>query len=145
MKPSDDNFLCEKIAADKSIAGFERLIDLPLRQQQNIRLDGISLIHVVKECPRSYTIGYLMPHRSIFLEMINKNVLRFLEAGLITKWFNDAMDIFKLQSGLKNREFIQPNTIQLTLEHLQMAFIVLAIGVGLSVIVLIVEIFGGCC
>ena len=50
-RPMDD-FLMDRVAANGKEAGLERVLALPLIEQQYIRPDGQSYLHRVSECPR---------------------------------------------------------------------------------------------
>lgn len=90
---------------------------------------------------RSYGLAYLMPSHSIFIEPFNYYVGLFTQSGLINKWNDETMYLFRLENNLINREYLQSRTKILTLSHLQTAFYILFIGSVLSSVAFICEVW----
>lgn len=97
-------------------------------------------VHIVPECPKDYTISYVIPKDAPWEEAINNLLLQFASLGLITKWINDmktAVDINVMTSGM---DFVQTDTFKvLTVTDLQLAFYVVILGNCLAGISLIIE------
>ncbi|GAB0090490.1 uncharacterized protein DMENIID0001_052260 [Sergentomyia squamirostris] len=136
----DNNIILSRIATKGDMAALQRLVDMPKIFQQFVRSDGQPLIHVIKECPRSYRLAYLFPKSSVFLEAASQYISLFAQSGLIRKWYDDTMYIFTLEGGNMNRLFIRSHAVILTLSHLQTAFYVLAMGLSISVFIFLLEI-----
>ncbi|CAL8122620.1 unnamed protein product [Orchesella dallaii] len=65
-----------------------------------------SLIHVTKECPTRYNVGFVMPIGSPFLEKVNELIHHLTNAGLIDKWYRDVIHQAAIKvksSGRKRR------------------------------------------
>ncbi|XP_055699581.1 uncharacterized protein LOC129799581 [Phlebotomus papatasi] len=135
----DNTDILGRIATRGDIAALQRLVDMPKIFQQFVRKDGVPLIHVIRECPRSYRLAYLFPKSSIFLETASYYLSLFAQSGLIRKWFDDTMYIFTLEGSHQNRMFIRAPAIILTLSHLQTAFYILTLGLSISFITFLFE------
>lgn len=105
-----------------------------------MRNDGYPLLHVMKECPRSYYIGYMVRKGWPFAKDISRMIVNFREAGLTTKWYNDIQDAIVSHMNLQNR-MASKGPEPFTLKHLVFSFYLLALGLTFSTIVLLFEVF----
>jgi hypothetical protein len=99
------------------------------------------LVHCVQECPMIYFSSYMVPKGSPYLKDINTIVGRLFEAGLIRKWYYDALhEIFLpirlMSAGSGMEDFIQK---EFSLTDLLIAFVVLTFGLCLSALALLME------
>lgn len=77
---------------------------------------------------RSYTLSYVFPKSSVFLEEFNSHINNFVAYGFVNKWYEDTLHVLTLEGNIKKRSFVESHKVSLTLEHLQLAFIILGIG-----------------
>jgi hypothetical protein len=99
------------------------------------------LLHCVQECPMIYFSSYMVPKGSPYLKDINTIVGRLLEAGLIRKWYYDAiyeiyLPVRMLYASSGIEDFKEK---QFSLSDLLIAFMILIFGIGLSGLVLLME------
>ncbi|XP_020716534.1 uncharacterized protein LOC105665281 [Ceratitis capitata] len=126
------------IAKHGGKAGVTRANSLMLESLQFILAKQV---YVVPECPKDYTISYIIPKDAPWEEAVNNLLLQFSSLGLITKWINDMkteVDIDVMKSGL---DLNQANTFKvLTISDLQLAFYVILMGNAIAGISLVMEI-----
>jgi hypothetical protein len=80
----------------------------------------------------------------VYKETINWHLLVFSQSGLIEKWQRDTKFTFNLQYEFQHRNYNhKTGKIILTLKHLQMPFVLLMIGISISLIVFIWELLIG--
>ncbi|XP_011192951.3 uncharacterized protein LOC105218819 [Zeugodacus cucurbitae] len=98
-------------------------------------------IYIVPECPKDYTISYVIPKDAPWEEAVNNLLLQFASVGLITKWINDmktAVDIGVMTSGMDFVQQIDEFKV-LTVTDLQLAFYVVILGNFLAGMSLVIE------
>lgn len=86
---------------------------------------------------RSYTIAFLLPHKSVFMNRFNFYLSSFTDFGLVEKWYQDTRFIYNLDN--KMYMYDQNEKVTLTLSKLILPFILLAIGVITSLMLFIIE------
>ena len=92
-----------------------------------------------------YIVMYL-PKGSHFLAPVNRVISHAVESGLLRKWIKNMKKVWKIRSGFKlNNDIFNEDKYDVayfvfTLSHLQVAFILLAVGLAVSFTVLFVEI-----
>ncbi|XP_053668387.1 uncharacterized protein LOC128718793 [Anopheles marshallii] len=89
-------------------------------------------LHMIPECPRTYNLAYVMPHRSVFGEQFNKVLLRMVGGGLIEHWIDEARYGWTLKDWRVVQGMMESNFKVLTVLDMQFAFYVLLIGLTLS-------------
>uniref|UniRef100_A0A182PVA5 DNA polymerase subunit gamma-1 n=1 Tax=Anopheles epiroticus TaxID=199890 RepID=A0A182PVA5_9DIPT len=89
-------------------------------------------LHMVPECPRTYNLAYVMPHRSVFREQFNKVLLRMVGGGLVDHWIEEARYGWTLRDWRVVQRMMESNFKVLTVLDMQFAFYVLAIGLTFS-------------
>ncbi|XP_017045681.1 uncharacterized protein LOC108091156 [Drosophila ficusphila] len=117
----------EEVATYRSKAGVSRYTSLILESSRFILLRQI---WVVPECPKYYTISYVMPRDSPWEDAVNALLLRMLSAGLIVKWIHDeksTVDI-KMRSSILEANAESELVRVLTIGDLQLAFYVVVGG-----------------
>ncbi|XP_066976057.1 glutamate receptor ionotropic, delta-1-like [Macrobrachium rosenbergii] len=131
--------------------GFDRIIPkkvIFLNAQFNSRIRatqrGFSKFHIAKQSfyPQGY--GLACFSGAPFMGKFNKMISYMTEGGLVMKWADDQ--VLKVALGRKNTEELDSGgPTPITLKHLQAAFIVLALGYAIAVLVLGTEIFWKTC
>ncbi|XP_076638212.1 uncharacterized protein LOC143350184 [Colletes latitarsis] len=101
--------------------------------------EGNPLLHVVDECPMNYRVSYVLRSNSPYEERVNFVLDRLKEAGLLTFWFDNMTYPLKIVKMKKLRQ--NDRTIQLTLEHYSLAFLLLFVGLLGSAIMFLVEVY----
>lgn len=156
--PTLDDDLNVRVAHIGDVAGLGRLATSRSELIKYIRKDGAFLLHFVKECPkyvfffidknlnsnsnlfyRSYTLSYVFPKSSVFLEEFNSHINNFVAYGFVNKWYKDTLYVLALEGNIKKRSFLESHKVRLTLEHLQVAFFILGIGVFVGFLCFIFE------
>jgi hypothetical protein len=108
--------------------------------------DGSLLLHFVRECPRHYLLGYLVPRGSPYLPYFNQGIARLVEAGIVEHW--------KKITPPSTERYGEFNTTNLTeiavvntenpkvfsLKDLQLAFYILVVGLSVSIVIFLLEI-----
>uniref|UniRef100_A0A182W543 DNA polymerase subunit gamma-1 n=1 Tax=Anopheles minimus TaxID=112268 RepID=A0A182W543_9DIPT len=90
-------------------------------------------LHMIPECPRTYNLAYVMPHRSVFGEQFNKVLLRMVGGGLIDHWIDEARYGWTLKDWRVVQAMIESSFKVLTVLDMQFPFYVLMIGLILSI------------
>lgn len=99
--------------------------------------DGTFLLHIIEECPRIYSLAYIVPKGSPYLLRINKIIAQFVESGIIGKW-NEEMR--SNTTAFQRREYSKNDSRKVfSLEDLQMPFLILVFGLFGSAITFFVE------
>ncbi|XP_018012552.2 ionotropic receptor 21a [Hyalella azteca] len=103
---------------------------------------GQAKLHVTKECFVPFRIGFATPLFSVYTGRFSEVINRLVEAGLVTKWFNEILQEAAQQQRLKARHELgglgssiteEPGaSVVLGLYHLQGAFILLLSGLCFS-------------
>lgn len=108
--------------------------------------DGNKVLHMVKQCPATFPISYVTRLYSPYLGRVNELLLRFLETGLIDKWYTDMlvesertneMAVFKKDFSLRDKH------VSLSLSHCYLIFLFYLMGIFLAGLVLLCEIYIG--
>lgn len=95
-------------------------------------------LHLVKECPILYNIGFVFPKNSVFKERINEILLNLLNGGFMEKWIKDMYYTTTLRH-IKDINFQYQNFKILNLSDMQLPFCVLGCGLIISIFVLLME------
>ena len=108
--------------------------------------DGSPLLHVVRECPRNYLLGYLVPRGSPYLPYFNQGIARLVEAGIVEHWKNiippstERHDEFDTTNSIEIAEVNTENPKVFSLKDLQLAFYILVVGLSVSIVIFLLEI-----
>ncbi|XP_060523185.1 uncharacterized protein LOC132700083 [Cylas formicarius] len=110
--------------------------------------NGEPLLHVVKECPTSHSLAYIVPAGSPYLFKFNLLLLFFKEHGLNTKWTSDFVHALLLEEYRKEQltdsryKFGEGSmgASPFYLQDVQLAFYILIPGYAFSLLAFIVEI-----
>lgn len=101
--------------------------------------EGHKLIHWFKEDIMSYPIQMFMQKGFPLTRRVNSYITRIVQSGILEKWQQDLKYTIQVKDDdIANQNDDNPEN--LTLSHLQGAFIILCIGIGLSVVSFIGEV-----
>ncbi|XP_017775179.1 PREDICTED: uncharacterized protein LOC108561656 [Nicrophorus vespilloides] len=129
-----------RAALKRDVAAMERKEDANFFiQTEYISSDGVPLLHVVAECPTSNFLAYIVPKHSPFLPRFNVLLRRFLESGLIEKWYYDTVEATILSNKYAKNQTSNSQE-PLELQDLQSAFYFLFVGAALATIAFVIEI-----
>ncbi|XP_043277795.1 uncharacterized protein [Venturia canescens] len=98
------------------------------------------MLHMVEECPATYSVAYLARYDSPYVERIDRLILRMQQAGLIIMWYRQMLETGKIvASRLELKEDKKHSS--LTLGHISMTLAGLGIGLLISTLVFFGEIY----
>lgn len=63
----------------------------------------------------------------------------FMQSGLTVKWERETTHYFQLEAEKKSRRVVKDAKVKLDVEHLEMAFVGLTLGLIISVLVFLSE------
>lgn len=130
----DDMNALDKTAYLRTYAAAERKLDARvLLETKFTGEEGEPLLHIVKECPRSAFLAYIVPKGSPFLPKFDSIIQTFLEGGFIEKWNNDVVEAIIREKRLRLKN-TQNRQRKLTVRDLQSSFLVLITGHVISLI-----------
>ena len=49
-------------------------------------------MHLMRECWNAFSIGYILPKRSLLTPVFSRKLQQLREAGMQEKWIKDEMD-----------------------------------------------------
>ncbi|KAL7745560.1 hypothetical protein ACLKA6_009786 [Drosophila palustris] len=126
-----DADVTNEVATVGGKAGVSRYSSLTMESAHFLLMKRI---WVVPECPKYYTISYVMPKDAPWEEAVNGQLLRLLNAGLIEKWIQDQKyrKIVKLHTTIIQTEGESSLVRVLTIGDLQLAFYVVIVGTLLA-------------
>lgn len=129
--PNND-LVANDITEKFGMAGVTRRTSLKLSQEED-------LVHLIKECPRSYNLAYVHSKHWIFANQLNDLILFLKQAGIVKKWIDDIDFDVKLKNMKKQTEVVHHR--MLTIDDLLLSFMILGVGCCMSAVFLIIEIF----
>lgn len=102
--------------------------------------NGVPLLHEMSVCPVPYLAVYILTYGSPFKERINIIVRRTLESGLMNYWdsYMETQTRLSGKSYAKSRKSDEDPT-ELSLDHMQAAFVIHACGNLLAIIIFWME------
>lgn len=136
MKLVDTNVSAMNLAAN-----FEKVATITRKSTaslENAHYFISKKLHIIdKECPKNYFLAYMVPVRSGYLERINEILLDIQRFGFIIKW----VDEMKFRATLNSKSFPSESTHAkiLSLEDLELPFLLLIGGNGLGVVIMVLE------
>ncbi|KDR24123.1 probable glutamate receptor [Zootermopsis nevadensis] len=81
----------------------------------------------------------LLSKGSPLLESVNMALTSTFEAGLVNKWFKEIVIEKRIKAGVREIPVFIDEYVPLSLSHLQASFLLLFLGLGLSLITLLLE------
>ncbi|XP_052902928.1 uncharacterized protein LOC128310342 [Anopheles moucheti] len=135
-----------RAAYERDVCSIERHSDVHLIiNTEYKRPNGQPMLHVVEECPRVYSLAYIVRKGWPFAPLFDAAIYRFVESGLCMKWYYDTEDALILQKRIRqqieHRE--EPALRKLTVVDMQTSFYIMAMGVFISLMVFVIESFVG--
>ncbi|KAI4504574.1 hypothetical protein M0802_000124 [Mischocyttarus mexicanus] len=128
------------VAFDRSFIALGRFTSIKL---ENYSVyyddDGNKLIHVVEECPVTYTLSYVIKLHSPYTERINNLLLRMQQFGFINFWYEEMTHPLFVEDE-KMKLHLSDKKKKLTLKHYSLAFLGLFIGLIGCFLVFLAEI-----
>jgi hypothetical protein len=125
------------VAKHRNIAALNRLSTALYSVLLYRNSDGTFLLHIVKECPRIYSLAYIVPKGSPFLLRVNHVITQLVETGIVDKWNEDT---YFNMTAFHRTEYSGNSSLKVfSLEDLQMPFLILVCGLFSSVVVFFVE------
>ncbi|XP_066994933.2 uncharacterized protein [Anabrus simplex] len=103
--------------------------------------NGDPLIVPFKDNIATHNVGIFLKKGHPFLTIISSLIERIVQGGLIPKWLKDILYITKLKSSkfIKFEANAKGQPYVMTVGHLQGAFIVLLVGLAISIFVILAE------
>uniref|UniRef100_A0A8W7PCU9 Ionotropic glutamate receptor C-terminal domain-containing protein n=1 Tax=Anopheles coluzzii TaxID=1518534 RepID=A0A8W7PCU9_ANOCL len=135
-----------RAAFQRDVCCIERHSDVHLIiNTEYIRPNGQPMLHVVDECPRVYSLAYIVRKGWPFAPLFNAAIYRFVESGLCMKWYEDTETALILQKRIRQlrEQEEEPALRKLTMIDMQTSFYIMGLGMLLSFSVFIVETFVG--
>ena len=129
------------VAYNRNLALLERKRDVDsIIKTQYLSADGTPLLHVVNECFTSYFISYIVPRGSALLNIFDVILLRLVESGLTSKWYQDVEYSITTEE-LMNLNHRKKLWRAFNLFDLQAAFFLWVVGVNYATLTLFCELF----
>uniref|UniRef100_A0A182NSF8 Ionotropic glutamate receptor C-terminal domain-containing protein n=1 Tax=Anopheles dirus TaxID=7168 RepID=A0A182NSF8_9DIPT len=135
-----------RAAFQRDVCCIERHSDVHLIiNTEYIRPSGLPMLHVIDECPRVYSLAYIVRKGWPFAPLFNAAIFRFVESGLSMKWYADTEDALIMQKRIRQMmEQREESALRkLTMTDMQTSFYIMALGMLASSVVFIVEAFVG--
>ncbi|XP_071052070.1 glutamate receptor ionotropic, kainate glr-3-like [Onthophagus taurus] len=137
---SNYNSSMERAAYYGDVAAVERRDDAELLMKTvYLNDDGSPRLHIVGDCPTVNYLVYIVPKGSPYLPAFNLAINHFWEAGLLDKWYNDAID-FMIMYSVYNKNFKINDELAFNMGDVQTAFYILIFGLFVSFLIFIFEI-----
>jgi hypothetical protein len=125
------------VAKHQNIAALNRLSTALYSVLLYRNSDGTFLLHIVEECPRIYSLAYIVPNGSPFLSRINHVIAQLVETGIVDKWREDT---YFNMTAFHRSEYSGNDSLKVfSLEDLQMPFLILVCGLLSSAITFFAE------
>jgi hypothetical protein len=132
-----ENGIIDYVAKHQNIAALNRLSNALYSVLLYRNSDGTFLLHIVEECPRTYSLAYIVPKGSPFLFRTNHIITQLVESGIVNKWNENT---YFNMTAFHRCEYSGNTSLKVfSLEDLQMAFLMLACGLSCSTIAFFVE------
>uniref|UniRef100_A0A182Q1E7 Ionotropic glutamate receptor C-terminal domain-containing protein n=1 Tax=Anopheles farauti TaxID=69004 RepID=A0A182Q1E7_9DIPT len=99
-----------------------------------IGTNGLPMLHVIDECPRMYSLAYIVRKGWPFAPLFNAAIYRFIEAGLSKKWYADTEEALIMQKRIQQMmvQSEEPALRKLTMTDMQTSFYIMALGMLIS-------------
>lgn len=131
----------ERTAHQRSIASLSRENSFRVIRHRYVDADGDSLLHLVRDCPRSYYLSYVLPKDSAYIDRLNDLIMRLREAGLPQLWNSVTTNqLIISESTAANARRDKDVHKSFNMRDMQTAFLLLVMGYVVSACVLIGEV-----
>lgn len=136
---NDNVSITHRVANQKNFATLVRKSEVQIDNHTTTYFDskGMNLIHMVKECPRSYNLAYPFPVNSALLPVLNMIMLRASEAGLLVKWYEEMA--FNVSASRRYVASLSDSLKVFSLKDMQISFYQLLIGCAVAFLAFIIE------
>jgi hypothetical protein len=126
-------------ARARKICAVDRKADISITIKTKFQTpEGQLLMHVVDECPRAYHLAYIMHKDSHLLPQFDMALLKFAQAGLINKWYEDIE--YAIITHHIYRDLVYEDGFKVfSVTDVQISFFILIIGHIVSSIVFVIE------
>lgn len=94
-------------------------------------------MHIMKECLSTYQISLILTKNSPLTALFNDRIQSLKAAGLIAKWIDDEMN--KAGQKAKQSRIRVKSEGPLNIVDLQAIFLLIAVGLLLSVVTFVIE------
>ncbi|XP_043505701.1 uncharacterized protein LOC122526386 [Polistes fuscatus] len=133
------------VAFDRSFIALGRFTSIKLENNSvYYDDDGNKLIHVVEECPMTYTLSYVIKLNSPYTDRINTLLLRMQQFGFTNFWYEEMTHPLFVEDAKMKLELSEKKK-KLTLEHYSLTFLGLFIGLIGCFLVFLAEIYYARC
>ncbi|XP_032683151.1 uncharacterized protein LOC116849771 isoform X2 [Odontomachus brunneus] len=121
----------------RNVTGLIRKHHFAIIGAELVDMDGVPLLHLIKECPGTYYLSYLLPRNSILRDRVNALIGQLNQAGLPTLWTSRTIQrtVMKKKLLAKRSENEADRFVAFSLSDLQTSFYTLLVGLSLSAIV----------
>lgn len=92
---------------------------------------------------RSYTLAFIVRRNCVFGEVLNDYLNHIAQGGLIVKWMRDTEFLFDLEYNFHHDRVVEVEDVVLSLEHLEVSFWLLGLGIIVALIAFLAEIVAG--
>lgn len=99
--------------------------------------DGRPLLHITSFCPITYSVAFIVPKGSPFLDVFNRVIVKFVEGGFTNKWYNDMAYTVALEKMMSIGQEIKQKSF--SAEDMKVVFYMWAIGMSLSTLSFVAE------
>ncbi|XP_053678329.1 uncharacterized protein LOC128728682 [Anopheles nili] len=131
-----------RAAFSRDMCSIERRSDVHLIiNTEYVRSNGQPMLHVIEECPRVYSLAYIVRKGWSFAPLFNAAIDRFVESGLCIKWYTDTEDALTLQTRIRQtiERRDESSLRKLTLVDIQTSFYIMTLGIVASLVVFVIE------
>lgn len=137
---NDTVSITKRVAQQNNFATLVRKSEVQIDNSTTTFYDshGVNLIHMVKECPRSYNLAYPFPINSAILPMLNMIMLRASEAGLLVKWYDEMA--FNVSASRGSVVGLSDSLKVFSLKDMQISFFQLIIGCLFGITAFVIEV-----
>ncbi|KAG5893861.1 hypothetical protein JTB14_005470 [Gonioctena quinquepunctata] len=120
----------------RNISSLARKEEVPMMLKVSDTL-GYPMIHMVRECPRTFLVAYVLQKNCPFIYSVNRILRRLIEGGLIEKWRNidNELHIFRKMDDNHN------NFRRIDIDSVRVAFYILMGGNALALVVIVLELY----
>ncbi|XP_076263573.1 uncharacterized protein LOC143198315 [Rhynchophorus ferrugineus] len=92
--------------------------------------DGSPGLHIIPECPNSYSLAYIVPIGSPYLKAFNHLLNKFIEYGFVNKWYNNSnVDLQEIIYSVANKKETISSERLANIQSLRSVFWILIIGI----------------
>lgn len=141
-KSFDDKALVNVATSSRKYATLERKRDAEyIIESYYTTAEDEPILHIVKECPASYFMAYIVPYDSPYRKRFDQLISVFREAGFIEYWYNLMVENLILEQKVQQNRGRRGKKRPFALKDVQFPFILLMVGLSLSTVIFTIEMF----